>query len=77
MIVQGVVILLVLFSVKAQTLEEESSDVEILDSGIVEGPVAAALVDGEDADIGIESCMLEFSKTVSLSQVNIPGMLGL
>ena len=41
-----------LFSVKAQTLNEYSDDVEILDSGIVGGPVAAALVDGEDADNG-------------------------
>ena len=31
---------------------DESENVEILDSGTVEGPVAAALVDGEDADIG-------------------------
>ena len=41
-----------LFSVKAHTLNEYSDDVEILDSGIVGGPVAAALVDGEDADNG-------------------------
>ena len=46
---QGLVVLLSLFSVKSQTLDEYSDDVEILDSGIIGGPVAAALVDGEDA----------------------------
>ena len=49
---QGLVVLLSLFSVKSQTLNEYSDDVEILDSGIIGGPVAAALVDGEDADNG-------------------------
>ena len=38
-------------SVRSQTVDE-SANVEIIDSGTVEGPVAAALVDGEDADIG-------------------------
>ena len=31
---------------------DESDNFEIIDSGTVDGPVAAALVDGEDADIG-------------------------
>jgi len=38
--------------VRSQTLEGEIEDVEIFDTGSVEGPVAAALVDGEDAEIG-------------------------
>ena len=39
------------FVVRSQTVNE-SDNVEIIYSGTVEGPVAAALVDGEDADIG-------------------------
>ena len=38
------------FVVRSQTVNE-SDNVEIIYSGTVEGPVAAA-VDGEDADIG-------------------------
>ena len=51
MILQGMLVSLFVFIVRSQTVDE-SENVEILDSGTVEGPVAAALVDGEDADIG-------------------------
>merc|ERR1719427_171898 len=50
--IQGLLIFICLYAVKSQTLEERSENAEIFDSGIIEGPVAAALVDGEDADIG-------------------------
>eukprot|EP00092_Neocalanus_flemingeri_P041780 GFUD01045505.1.p1 GENE.GFUD01045505.1~~GFUD01045505.1.p1 ORF type:complete len:337 (-),score=90.22 GFUD01045505.1:62-1072(-) len=50
--IQGLVIFIILPYVKSKTLEEGSGYVENFESGIIEGPVAAALVDGEDADIG-------------------------
>eukprot|EP00092_Neocalanus_flemingeri_P041779 GFUD01045504.1.p1 GENE.GFUD01045504.1~~GFUD01045504.1.p1 ORF type:complete len:337 (+),score=89.06 GFUD01045504.1:33-1043(+) len=50
--IQGLVIFICLCSVKSQTLEEDNVETETFESGILEGPVAAALVDGEDADIG-------------------------
>ena len=51
MIFQGLIVFVVLLSVRSQTVDE-SDNIGIIDSGTVEGPVAAALVDGEDADIG-------------------------
>ena len=51
MILQRILVSLFVFIVRSQTVDE-SENGEILDSGTVEGPVAAALVDGEDADIG-------------------------
>ena len=55
---QALVVLLSLLSVNSQALNEYSDDVEILESGIAEGPVAAALVDGEDADNGLFSSVI-------------------
>ena len=52
--IQGLLIFICLYAVNSQTLEEGSENAEIFDSGTIEGPVAAALVDGEDADIGIK-----------------------
>ena len=51
MIFQGLLVSLCLLNVSSQTVDK-SENFEIIDSGSVEGPVAAALVDGEDADIG-------------------------
>ena len=50
--IQGLVIFISLFHVRSQHIEYIDNDVEILDSGIIQGPVAAALVDAENADIG-------------------------
>eukprot|EP00092_Neocalanus_flemingeri_P041778 GFUD01045503.1.p1 GENE.GFUD01045503.1~~GFUD01045503.1.p1 ORF type:complete len:337 (+),score=95.16 GFUD01045503.1:113-1123(+) len=50
--IQGLVIFIILPYVKSKTLEEGSGYVENFESGIIEGPVDAAIVDGEDADIG-------------------------
>ena len=44
---QGLLVSVFVLSVRSQT-EDESDNVEIIDSGAVEGPVVAALVDGED-----------------------------
>ena len=73
--IQGLLIFICLYAVKSQTLEEGGENAEIFDSGIIEGPVAAALVDGEDADIGIKIYVLFIFKLTSLSQENILGML--
>jgi hypothetical protein len=51
MILQGLLVSVFMLSVRSQAVEE-SANVEMIESGTVEGPVAAALVDGEDADIG-------------------------
>ena len=51
MIFQGLLVSVFMLCLRSQAVEE-SDKVEIIDSGTVEGPVAAALVDGEDADIG-------------------------
>ena len=45
-------VLFFMLAVNSQTVEE-ADNFEILGSGNVEGPIAAALVDGEDAKIGI------------------------
>ena len=51
MIFQGLLVSVFVLSVRSQT-EDESDNVEIIDYGTGEGPIAAALVDGKDADIG-------------------------